>query len=66
LVTNFIDKVLRDIASRASIREPTLTYRKARKRWLDMLEKRAGYGTNRPRYRPQELRIWPCGGSPEA
>ena len=44
LVTDFVDKVLRENASRASAKEPPLTYREARERWADTLEKRAGYG----------------------
>lgn len=44
LVTDFIDKVLRENASRASARDPPLSYREAKERWQDVLEKRAGYG----------------------
>jgi hypothetical protein len=44
LVTDFVDKVLRENASRASAREPPLTYREAKERWGDTLEKRAGFG----------------------
>jgi hypothetical protein len=44
LVADFIDKVLRENASRASAKEPPLSYREAKERWADTLEKRAGYG----------------------
>ncbi len=44
MVTDFIDKVLRENASRASARDPPLSYREAKERWHDVLEKRAGYG----------------------
>ncbi len=44
LVADFVDKVLRENASRASAREPPLSYREAKERWNDVLEKRAGYG----------------------
>jgi len=43
-----VDKVLRENASRASAKEPPLTYREAKERWTDTLEKRAGFGA-RPR-----------------
>jgi hypothetical protein len=43
-VADFIDKVLRENASRASAKEPPLSYREAKERWADTLEKRAGYG----------------------
>ena len=43
-MSDFVDKVLRENASRASAREPPLTYREAKERWADVLEKRAGYG----------------------
>ena len=39
-----MDKALRENASRASAKEPPLTYREAKERWSDTLEKRAGYG----------------------
>ena len=44
LVADFVDKVLRENASRASAKEPPLTYREAKERWTDTLEKRAGFG----------------------
>ena len=43
-----MDKVLRENASRASAKDPPLTYREAKERWNEVLEKRAGYGARQP------------------
>jgi hypothetical protein len=43
LLTEFIDTFFRENARRALARDPPLTVREAKERWVDMLEKRNAY-----------------------
>ena len=50
VVTDYVDSILRENASRAVAREPPLTYREAKERWNDAVEKRSSF-TQRPNWR---------------
>jgi hypothetical protein len=43
LVTDFIDSMLRESASRAVAKEPPLTFREGKERWTENMEKRAAF-----------------------
>ncbi len=43
MVTDYVDSILRENASRAVAREPPLTYREAKERWNDAVEKRSSF-----------------------
>jgi hypothetical protein len=43
IVTEFVDNILRETASRAVARETPLSYREMRDRWTDMLDKRNAF-----------------------
>jgi hypothetical protein len=42
-VTEFVDAILRETASKAVAREPPLSYREMRERWTDLIEKRNAF-----------------------
>ena len=43
IVTEFVDNILRETASRAVARETPLSYRDMRDRWTDMMDKRNAF-----------------------
>jgi hypothetical protein len=43
VVTDYVDSILRENASRAVGREPPLTYREAKERWNEAIEKRSSF-----------------------